>query len=154
MPPLYTALLLVHLLAGAFWVGGMAVMLAVVRPAAVALLGPPARLAFLDAALGRFLRLAGVAVVAALVSGLAMVEIAGGFAVVRGAVHTMAALALAMALIYGHVQFALYPRLHRAVAVQDWPGAGGQLARVRTLVSVNLLLGAMVFAVAVFGRLA
>ena len=151
---LYTVLLLVHLLSATFWVGGMAVMHAVVRPTAVALLTPPARLPFLAAALGRFFLLAGIAIVLVLVSGLAMVEIAGGFAVVPRAVHTMFALGIVMAALYGHVRFALYPRLRRAVAVQDWAGAGTHLAQVRTLVATNLLLGLGVFAVAVLGRLA
>lgn len=150
---LYITLLLLHLLAATFWVGGMAVMHTVVRPTAVALLAPPARLPFLEAALGRFFLLAGIAIAVVLVSGLAMVEIAGGFAVVSRAVHTMFALGIAMAGVYGHVRLALYPRLRRAVAVQDWAGAAVHLARVRALVAANLLLGIGVFAVAVLGRL-
>jgi uncharacterized membrane protein len=153
MLSLYTAMLLLHLLAATFWVGGMAVMHTVVRPTAAVLLPPPVRLPFLSAALGRFFLFAGIAIGVVLVSGLAMVEIAGGFAVVSRAVHLMAALGVAMTAIYGHLRFASYPRLRRAVAVQDWPGAGRHLAQVRTLVATNLLLGLAVFAVAVVGRM-
>lgn len=150
--PGYAILLLIHLLAATYWVGGMAVMHTVVRPVAVAQLAPPQRLPLLCAALGRFFLLAGVAIVVVLGSGLAMIHIAGGLAVVQRSVHTMLALGVAMAAIYGHVRFAVYPRLQRAVAAQQWPVAAAHLAQVRTLVLVNLILGIGVFAVAVLGR--
>lgn len=149
----YTVLLLIHLLAATYWVGGMAVMHTVVRPTAIAQLAPPQRLPFLSAALGRFFTYAGVAIVVVLGTGFGMVHIAGGMAIVARSVHTMLALGLAMAAIYGHVRFAAYPRLRRAVAAQEWPSAAACLAQVRTLVFVNLILGIGVFAVALLGRL-
>lgn len=149
----YTILLLIHLLAATYWVGGMAVMHTVVRPTAIAQLAPPQRLPFLSAALGRFFTYAGIAIVVVLGTGLGMIHIAGGFAVVQRSVHTMLALGIAMMAIYGHVRFAVYPRLQRAVAAQEWPVAAAHLAQVRMLVFVNLILGIGVFAVALLGRL-
>lgn len=148
----YTGLLIVHLLAAAYWVGGMALMHTVVRPVAVAVLAPPQRLPFLCSALGRFFRYAGVAVATVLVSGLAMTEVAGGFAVVRRNVHLMFALGLVMAVIYAQVRWQLYPRLRRAVDAQDWAGAGAHLAVIRQRVFQNLCLGMAIFVIAVLGR--
>jgi len=149
----YTLLLLVHLLAATFWVGGMALMHFTVRPAAVVTLLPPQRLPFLAAALGRFLNGVLVAIVVLLLSGLVMIQIAGGFAVVHRSVHTMFALGLVMMAIYGHVRMAPMRRLQQAVAQQAWATAAAQLSLVRRLVLFNLLLGVAVFAVAILGRL-
>lgn len=154
MVSLYAALLILHLLAATYWVGGMAVMHTVVRTTAIALLPPPQRLPFLSAALGRFFRYAGLAVAVVLISGLAMVEIAGGFAVVRRQVHGMFALAMVMTAIYAHVRWRLHPRLQRAVMAEDWAAAAGQLAVIRQRVFLNLWLGIGVFLLAVLGRMA
>ena len=75
----YAALLCLHLLAATLWAGGMAVMLFAVRPAAVATLHPPLRLPFMAATLGRFFAWVSVAIVVLLLSGLAMIGMAGGF---------------------------------------------------------------------------
>ncbi len=148
----YPILLLVHLLAATFWVGGMAVMLLCVRPAAVATLAPPQRLPLMADTLRRFVRATAVAVLASWASGVSMIEVAGGMAVVLRHVHLMLALGLAMTLVYALVAHQALPRLTAAVARQDWPAAGAALARIRMLVTVNLGLGAAVYAVALLGR--
>lgn len=148
----YPILLLVHLLAATFWVGGMAVMLWCVRPAAVATLAPPQRLPLLADTLRRFLRGVAVALVAVWAAGIAMIEVAGGMAVVLRHVHLMLALGLAMTLVYALVAHQAMPRLRAAIGRSDWPAAGAVLARIRTLVSVNLALGVAVYAVALLGR--
>jgi uncharacterized membrane protein len=61
----------------------------------------------------------------------------------------MSALGLVMAAIYGHVRFALYARLSRAVAAQDWPAGGAAMALLRRWVGINLALGIAVTALAV-----
>jgi uncharacterized membrane protein len=96
---------------------------------------------------------AGVAIAVLLLSGVAMVEIAGGFAVVRRSVHAMFGIGLVMVAIYAHLRWRLHPRLRRAVEVQDWAGAGAQLALIRQQVFLNLGLGIAVFLVAVLGRM-
>ena len=63
----------------------------------------------------------------------------------------MLALGLLMSAVYGHIRFALHPRLQRAVAAQDWPGAAAQLNPIRVRVAFNLLLGTLVFVLALVG---
>lgn len=149
---LISALLCLHLLSAALWVGGMATMHFAVRPAAVATLEPPLRLPFMAAALGRFLGWVGGAIVLLLLTGFAMVGMAGGFARVHWSVHAMLALGLVMMAMYGHIRFAGFPKLARFTASRDWPAAGQALATIRMLVAINLALGVLVFVVAVIGR--
>ena len=135
---------LVHVLAIVLWVGGMAFAHLFLRPAVQAL-DSPLRLALMQRVLQRFLDAAGVAVLAAIISGAALMALG-----VRGvSVQTMALLGLLMAAIYGHVRFALYPRLKRAVDAKDWPAGGAAMAQVRMWVGINLALGVLVTAVAV-----
>lgn len=145
-------LLFLHLLAVAFWVGGMAVMHFAVRPAAVATLEPPQRLPFMAAALSRFFTGVSAAVATVLVSGLALVMAAGGFARVHWSVHGMFTLGLVMMALFLHIRFAPYPRLQRAVAAREWPVAAAQLNSIRKLVAINLSIGVVVFALAIVGR--
>ncbi|WP_431274543.1 CopD family protein [Variovorax ureilyticus] len=154
MPSPYTALLFVHTLAAAFWVGGMALMHFAVRPAAVATLEPPQRLPFLAATLGRFFVGVSSAIVLLLATGFGMVWLAGGFANVRWNVHAMLALGLVMMAIYLHIRFAPFPRLKSAVITRAWPVAASNLDTIRKLVGLNLLLGVVVFAIALIGRAA
>ncbi|OUM02158.1 CopD family protein [Variovorax sp. JS1663] len=148
----HALLLLLHLLAAAFWVGGMAVMHFAVRPSAVAVLEPPLRLPLMAQALSRFLAGVAVAIAVLLASGFGMVWLAGGFARVHWSVHAMLGIGLLMMGLYLHIRFAPYPRLVRAVAAREWPVAAAQLNTIRRLVEVNLALGVGVFALAIVGR--
>lgn len=151
-PTTYAFLLFVHLASAAFWVGGMATMHLAVRPAAAAVLEPPLRLSFMAAALGRFLRGVDVALAALWVSGLAMFMAIGGFRGAHWRIHAMFTLALVMTVVYGFVRGRAFPRLRCAVADKQWPQAGAALGQVRQLVALNLVLGTLVFAVALVGR--
>lgn len=152
MPLLPALLLFLHLLAAAFWVGGMAVMHFAVRPSAVATLEPPLRLPFMAATLARFFVGVSSAIGVLLASGLLLVWQAGGFARVHWSVHAMFAVGLAMMALFLHLRFAPFPRLVRAVAAREWPVAAANLNLIRKLVGVNLMLGVAVFALAVVGR--
>lgn len=145
-------LLFLHLLAAAFWVGGMAVMHFAVRPSAVATLEPPLRLPFMAATLARFFVGVSSAIGVLLASGLLLVWASGGFARVHWSVHAMFTLGLVMMALFLHLRFAPYPRLRRAVAAREWPVAAANLNLIRKLVGVNLMLGVAVFALAVLGR--
>jgi uncharacterized membrane protein len=57
-----------------------------------------------------------------------------------------------MILIFLHVYFAPFRRLAAAVAATDWPAGGRQLAQIRRLIGINLLLGLAVIAIASGGR--
>lgn len=150
---LVAALLLVHVLSAAFWVGGMATVHLAVRPAAAqALSEPPRRLALMHAVLDRFFLGVTLAIVALLASGFALIALAGGFAVQPPRVHAMTGLGLVMTAIFGVIRLRHYPRLQRGVAAGDWPAAGAALNAIRQLVAVNLVLGVLVFAAALLGR--
>ncbi len=150
--PIHALLVLLHLLAAAFWVGGMAALLFAVRPAAFETLAPPERLSLLASAMRRFLGGVGLAIVVLLVSGLAMIVLYGGFAQVHWSVHAMLGVGLLMMGLYGHLRAVPMKRLLRAVAAKDWAAGGAVMPTIRKLVTLNLALGVIVFAVAVVGR--
>ena len=53
----------------------------------------------------------------------------------------MATLGIVMMAIFGHIRFALFKRLSKAVAASDWAAGGAALASIRTWVSINLAIG-------------
>ena len=148
----YVILLFIHLLAAAFWVGGMATLHFAVRPAAVATLEPPLRLRTMAAALRRFFVGVDGAVTLLFVTGVAMILLAGGFRSVHWRIEAMMGIAIVMAGIYVYIRASVFRALRRAVEESAWPVAAGRLHTVRLLVTVNLALGVAVFAVAIIGR--
>jgi uncharacterized membrane protein len=153
MSLLPSLLLLLHLLAAAFWVGGMATLHFAVRPAAAATLEPPLRLPLMAAVLARLFAGVATAIGVLLASGLSMVWLAGGLAQMPWTVHAMLVIGLLMMASFLHIRFAPYPRLRRAVAAREWPVAAAQLNLIRRLVSMNLVLGVAVFGLGLAGRL-
>ena len=143
---LYASLKLIHLLSIVVWVGGMVFAHFFLRPATQALEHD---------VLGRFFAAVLVAVVLMLASGVWMignfarqvVQSGGSFAMPLGWT-VMATLGLVMAAIFGHIRFALYKRLQRAVAATDWSTGGKALIGIRTWVGINLALGVLTVAVA------
>ena len=148
----YAALLCLHALAAAFWVGGMAVITLAVRPAAAQTLDPPLRLAFLAAALWRFFNGVLVAIAVLFASGAAMIVLAGGMGRVHWSVHAMLALGVVMVAIFAQLRWGPAVRLQRAVASRDWPVAAANLGLIRPRVMVNLALGLVVFVLAIVAR--
>jgi len=148
----YVILLFIHLLAAAFWVGGMATLHFAVRPAAVATLEPPLRLRTMAAALRRFFVGVDAAVTLLFATGVAMILLAGGFRAVHWRVEAMMGIAIVMAGIYVYIRASVFRAMRRAVEESAWPVAAGRLHTVRLLVTVNLALGVAVFAVAIIGR--
>ncbi|MCD0505666.1 CopD family protein [Bordetella petrii] len=153
----YNVLKLAHVLAVILWVGGMIFAFCFLRPA-VAPLAPPQKLGLMRDVLGRFLNAVAWAVVVALGSGAWMIgRSARQAAESGGSFHmppswmAMAVLGLLMTVIFGHIRYALYPRLARAVQAQEWPAAGAAMGSVKTWVAVNLALGLLVVAVVMLG---
>ncbi|QTF91543.1 CopD family protein [Halomonas sp. BM-2019] len=145
--------LTLHVIAAVLWVGGMFFAWMVLRPVAAAQLEPPARLALWRGVFARFFPWVWAAVAVLLASGLWMLfAVFGGMAAARWHIHLMLLVGLAMMAIYLHVWFAPYRRLCRAVEASDWPEGGRQLAQIRRLVGVNLLLGLLTTAIASGGR--
>ena len=142
--------LAVHVLAVAGWVGGMAFALFALRPA-LGLLAPPVRLGVMARVFARFLPAAGVAVVAVLASGAAMIAARGGLSGLPAGVHAMIGLGLVMSVVYAYVVFVPWPRLRAAVASEAWPVAGAAAESIRRAVLLNLALGVVAIVAAFAG---
>lgn len=152
-PMLYNALKLAHVLSIVVWIGGMVFAHFFLRPAAQSL-EPAQRVRLMHDVLQRFLAAVSVAVVVVLASGLWMIGRVARQAVQAGGSFSMpldwtvmATLGLVMMAIFGHIRFALFRRLQRAVAASDWPAGGQALASIRSWVGVNLALGVVTIVV-------
>lgn len=142
-----------HLLAVVVWVGGMFFAYVALRPAAAALLEPAQRLPLWAQTFARFFPWVWVAVVVLPASGYWMIlNVFGGFGNLALYIHIMQAVGILMTLIFLHVYFAPYPRLRKAVAASDFAAAGKQLAIIRKLIGLNLILGMALIVVASSGR--
>ena len=149
-----TFALMLHVLAAAIWVGGMFFAYMVLRPVAAELLEPPQRLSLWVRVFAGFFPWVWFAVATLLLSGYGMLFLFfGGMAGAPLYVHLMQGIGLVMMLIFGHVFFAPFRRLKRAVHDQDWQTGGKQLAQIRRLVGANLSLGLLTIALAAGGRL-
>lgn len=147
---LYATLKLLHVLSIVVWVGGMVFAHFFLRPAAMQL-PPPQRIPLMHATLQRFFRTVVVAVLVVFVTGGWMIGRAAKETVQAGLAFNMpldwtlmAALGVLMMAIFAHIRFALYKRLDRAVAAQDWPAGGSALASIRTWVGANLAIGVLI----------
>ena len=150
---IYATLKLAHLLAIIVWIGGMVFAHFFLRPAALSL-EPPQRLRLMHDTLGRFFKAVLVAVVIVLASGLWMIGRVAKETVQAGLSFNMpldwtimAALGIVMIAIFGHIRFALFKRLGKAVASSDWAAGGTALASIRTWVSINLAIGVVIVAI-------
>jgi len=147
-----TVALILHALSAVVWVGGMFFAHQVLRPAAASL-DPAPRLLLWSRVLGRFFAWVIATIVLLLASGYALVfAVFGGFARVGVHVHLMQGIGILMMLLFFHLYFAPWRRLRGAVARQDWAEGGRQLGQIRTIVTVNLVLGLIVVAIGSSGR--
>ena len=147
-----TVALTLHSLSAVVWVGGMFFAHQALRPAAAAL-EPGPRLALWLRVLGRFFAWVIAAIVLLLLSGYAMVfGVYGGFAGVGLHIQLMQGIGILMMLLFFHLYFAPWRRFRAAVARQDWAEGGRQLAQIRTIVTINLVLGIIVVATGSSGR--
>ncbi|MBV8120570.1 MAG: CopD family protein [Alphaproteobacteria bacterium] len=144
--------LIVHVLAAVVWVGGMFFAHQVLRPSAAAL-DPQPRLTLWMRVLDRFFCWVLAAIALLLASGYVLVFGAyGGFRALPLFVELMQAIGILMMLLFFHLYFAPWRRFRRAVARQDWLEGGRELARIRTIVTINLVLGVLVVAIGGSGR--
>jgi uncharacterized membrane protein len=147
-PTITATLLILHVFSAVVWVGGMFFAHQVLRPSAATLEAAP-RLELWSRVLGRFFRWVIAAVVLLLVTGFAMVfSIFGGFAQAAGYVRLMMGLGIVMMLLFLHLYFAPWRRFRAAVARRDWAEGGRQLGQIRTIVTINLVLGLVTIAAA------
>jgi uncharacterized membrane protein len=143
---------ILHALSAVVWVGGMFFAHQALRPAAV-VLEPGPRLLLWARVLERFFAWVIGAVVLLLVSGFAMVfDVFGGFAGVGLYIQLMMGIGIVMMLLFFHLYFAPWRRFQAAVGRQDWAEGGRQLGQIRSIVTVNLVLGLVVVAIGSSGR--
>ena len=147
---IYAILQLIHVLAIIVWVGGMAFAHFFLRPAAQ-FLEPPLRIRLMHGVLQRFFSAVLVVVVLVLGTGLWMIGRVAKESVQAGLSFNMpldwtimATLGILMMAIFGHIRFALFKRLSRAVEASDWPAGGAALASIRTWVGINLAIGVVI----------
>lgn len=129
-----------HLAAGVVWLGGMALVLLALRPAAMRSLEPAHRLPLMAAVLARFFTMVWISIAVLLGSGLWMMLGADMKLAPRGW-HVMSGVGTLMCLIFAHLWFAPYRRLKAAVAANDLAAAGRALGQIHPLVIVNFTLG-------------
>ncbi|MBV9859587.1 MAG: CopD family protein [Alphaproteobacteria bacterium] len=147
-----TLALILHSLSAVVWVGGMFFAHFVLRPATMSL-EPAPRLALWSRVLGRFFPIVIGTIVLLLATGYAMVfGVFGGFQTVGIHVHIMQATGILMMLLFFHLYFAPWRRFRGAVARHDLGEAARQLGQVRTIVTINLVLGIVTVAVGSSGR--
>lgn len=142
-------LLALHVLGAMAWVGGMLFALAVLRPS-MAVLDPPLRLALHEQVFRRFFQIIWVVMPVMLVTGFAMEMLFyGGFAATPWPLQAMSGTGLAMAAVFGAIVAGPWRALRQALAREETAQAGIAVQRIRLLVTVNLVLGAITAIVAV-----
>jgi len=150
---LMPVLIALHLLAAVVWVGGMFFAYMALRPVAATLLEPPQRLPLWTQTFVRFFPWVWLSILLLTATGYLMVlGVFGGMGAVGLHVHLMQGLGGIMILMYMHMYFAPFQRMKRAVAAGDWPTGGQQLAQIRRIVGINLILGLLVAVIASGGR--
>lgn len=145
-----TLSLFLHVLSVVVWVGGMFFAYMALRPVAASVLEPPQRLTLWAGVFDKFFPWVWVSVVLILLTGLYMLHLMGGTAPLYA--YAMLVLGVVMMLIFGHVFFAPYKKLKRAVAAQDWKSGGAALGLIRQLIGINLTIGLVTIAVVFLGR--
>jgi len=146
-------LIALHVLSIVIWVGGMFFAWMALRPVAASVLEAPQRLTLWAGVFKRFFPWVTASLVVVLGTGYGMIfMIFSGFKGLPLHIHIMTGLAIVMMLIYGHVYFARYIKLRRAVAEQSWEFAAVMLAKIRRLIGFNLIIGLITVAVGAGGR--
>jgi uncharacterized membrane protein len=140
-----------HILATVIWVGGMFFGYIAVRPAAK-MFELPQRAALWTRAFERFFPWVWASAIVLPATGYWMVfYVFEGFANTGLHVDLMQIFGWPMILIFAYLYFVPFPRLRVAVAASDWEGALRELAIVRKLAGINLVLGLLVTVIATGG---
>ncbi len=152
MPYITIVAVAFHILSAIVWVGGMFFAYMVLRPS-LGFLPPPERLILWNKAFPRFFFWVWISVIALPASGYAQVFLGfGGFEAAGTSIMIMTAIGLLMIAIYVFLYFVTFAEFRSAVEAEDWPAAGGVLARIRRLVGINLILGLLTSIIGATGR--
>jgi uncharacterized membrane protein len=145
--------LVAHMLSAVVWVGGMFFAFMVLRPVAAAQLEAPQRLRLWGYVFQLFFPWVWLAIITLPVSGVWLARrFFGAVTASPLHVHVMLWTGAVMILIFLHLFFAPYRRLKNAIAGNDWPEGGRQLAVMRRFIAINLTLGLITVVVAAGGR--
>lgn len=137
-----------HLLGTIVWVGGMFFAHMALRPAATELLEPPLRLPFLKRTLDRFFVWVWIAIALILVTGYwVFLGIHQGQMGLY--VDLMQWIGLLMMGLFSFIYFFPYKRMGKALDKGDIPLAGAQMAVIRRIIGINLILGMATSVIAV-----
>ncbi|MEX0922730.1 MAG: CopD family protein [Rhodovibrionaceae bacterium] len=141
-----------HALSATVWVGGMFLIYVCLRPAHT-VLPPPERIKLMAGVFQRFFIWVWIAIVLLLASGYWIVFGAyAGFANAPLHIHIMQGTGLLMILIFLHLYFAPWKRMHRAAEAEDWAEAAKNMGQMRRIVAANLGLGLITAAIGASGR--
>ncbi len=143
---------ILHSLSAMIWVGGMFFAYQVLRPVIAQQLEPPARLTVWRQVFRQFFWWVWPSLAVLWVSGAWMIYAKGGFAQVGWHVHAMLSVGLLMTLVFIYLQLIPYKQLIQAVDNQHWSDGGKALARIRTLVATNLILGLITISIGAGGQ--
>jgi uncharacterized membrane protein len=141
--------LFAHLLGVTVWIGGMVFAHFCLRTS-LAELTPQSRLPLMESALGKFFNWVSGSVIVILLSGGFMMSKVGNMHAPLP-VLAMAAIGIVMMLLFGHLRFALYPKVQRAVQSQRWPDGARAMTSIRRIVVINMVLGVVTIYLAVIG---
>ncbi len=145
--------LTLHTLTAVIWVGGMFAIYVCLRPALAALDQPADRVKIAAATFAKFFPWVWLSILVLFATGYLMLfTTQGGFAFAGLHVHIMQGLAWVMTLLFAWLYWGAWSDLRDAVAKENWPQAGQDLARIRKIIAVNLPLGLIVVAVGASGR--
>ena len=131
---------LFHLAAGVIWLGGMSLLVWVLRPVVISRMPPPERLVLMTDVLSRFFLFVWISILLLLISGFWMLSVTDSHLAPKGW-HAMSGLGILMCLIFAHIWFVPFRRLKVAVSVSDWPAAGKALGQIHPMVLTNFALG-------------
>lgn len=140
-----------HVLAAIIWVGGMFFGFLAVRPA-LAEVDTKQRARLWVGIFRRFFPWVWGCIVVLLGSGFYLASDAfDGLSHTPAFVRVMMGLGILMMLLFGHLYFAPYKRLKRAVATGDDAIAKKAMTQIRVLMAVNLIIGLIVVLDAMLG---
>lgn len=145
--------LALHVVATVVWVGGMFFAYVVLRPSAAQVLNASDRLTLWVEVLSGFFRWVALSILLLLGTGYWMLF--GGFGGFGGAgtyIHMMHGLGLLMVVVFGHIVSSPYRRMAALIEQENWSDGGAELAKVRRLVGINLILGLLTVVIATTGR--
>ncbi|MFK5970711.1 MAG: CopD family protein [Candidatus Marithrix sp.] len=142
-----------HILSVIVWIGGMFFAHMALRPVVANLLEPPIRLQVMAQVLERFFLWVWIAVILLWATGLWIIfGFFDGMASIRISVHIMFSLAAIMTALYIYIYFVPFPNLKLAISTEDFKQAGQHLAKIRSIIGFNLLLGIITVIIATGGR--